>query len=613
MMMITGTLRGFTSSLFLLILVTAQPQPPDSNTAVDSPPSEAQAIYLPTTAGTFQRGTTIQNDKFGQFFTVTGRCGKMSLKTMDIGHDASQIDQSVDLSLECYPHPQRVVIQDDSTKTVVSSGPNKVQPNQCQGLQNCGDKANIQVIPFVKGTANMPSNIEKSLNDEFNVCPSTTSNFLFSNEMGCKNPSGGIPDHLNPSSSGTYRTFPRWKTNEDGFFDLLRPFMYQGKGQKKKQEFERTNSFLTFKNGKDMATGYKWHSCKGLCDRGNIIKFNMKPASWKTTIYLTGGSKGFKMCIKPEDHKLDDTTPKCKQMFELFVLPQNGVVIWPKTGRASILEMKGPSITGDKEHFAIEVGYGYGKGANGQLAGEFYVANQYREMVVSDSDGWDVDQASEVAFFFEDPESLMKDGGIYSPHMTSGRTYYNADAQIKEIDTPSGDPGKPVEAGKEVLRTPKDDVPMPNIVTTTPPSKRISSNAQAGVLLQTSDNNSAAIYMRGKWWAWGIYIGFIAGSLGGVGVISLIFYCLRRTVYGFWYRGMYKRYGCDASGTTGGITGVGFGNTTTGAITVGGTTGGGGTTAGTTGTTGGMTTKGTTSGGTTGSMTSTGGASTIAM
>ncbi|UMM22117.1 hypothetical protein L5515_003493 [Caenorhabditis briggsae] len=606
MMMITGILRGFTSSLFLVIFVTAQSS--DSNATVDVPPKEAQAIYLPTIAGTFRRGPTIQNDKSGQFFTVTGQCGKMFLKTTDIGHDASQISQSVDLSLECYPHPQRVVIQDDASKTVVSPGPNKVEANKCQGLQNCGDKPNIELVPFVIGTANMPTSIEKSLNDEFNVCPaSATSNFLFTNEMGCQNPSGGIPDHLNPSSTGTYRTFPRWKTNEDGFFDLLRPFMYQGKGQKKEQLFERTNSFLTFKNGDDLKASHKWHSCKGLCDRGNIIKYHMKQASWKTTIYLTGGSKGFKMCIKPEDHNNDDVAPKCREKFELFVLPQNGVVIWPKTGRASMLEMKGPSITGDKEHFAIEVGFGYGKGANGQLAGEFYVANQYREMVVSDSDGWDVQEASEVAFFFEDPESLMKNGGIFSPHMTSGRTYYKADAQIKEIATPSGEPGKAVESGKEDLKTPKDDVPLPNIVTTTPASKRISSNAQAGVLLQTSDNNSEAIYLPGKWWAWGIYIGFIAGSLGGVGLISLVFYFLRRSAYGFWYRGMYKRYGCDASGTTGGITG---------AITVGGTTGGGGTTAGTTGTTGttsGMTTKGSTSGGTTGSMTSTGGASTIAM
>lgn len=32
---------------------------------------------------------------------------------------------------------------------------------------------------------------------------------------------------------------------------------------------------------------------------------------------------------------------------------------------------------------------------------------------------------------------------------------------------------------------------------------------------------------------------------------------------------MFKRYGCDASGTTGGITGASFGDETTGAITVG--------------------------------------------
>lgn len=65
-------------------------------------------------------------------------------------------------------------------------------------------------------------------------------------------------------------------------------------------------------------------------------------------------------------------------------------------------------------------------------------------------------------------------------------------------------------------------------------------------------------------------------------------FCIQRTLESmtFRYRGMYKRYGCDASGTTGGITGVGFGKTTTGDMTIKRTGGTTGTTAGTTGTTG---------------------------
>ncbi|ETN74704.1 hypothetical protein NECAME_12793 [Necator americanus] len=106
---------------------------------------------------------------------------------------------------------------------------------------------------------------------------------------------------------------------------------------------------------------------------------------------------------------------------------------------------------------------------------------------------------------------------------------------------------------------------------------------------------------------------------------GLILYFARRTFYADWYRGMYKRYGCDASGVTGGVTGSQFGATSTGGLqilfkivvfksklhaagglsTMGTTTGGGTTGSNSTmGTTGGGSTMGgtptSTSGGTTG-------------
>lgn len=152
---------------------------------------------------------------------------------------------------------------------------------------------------------------------------------------------------------------------------------------------------------------------------------------------------------------------------------------------------------------------------------------------------------------------------------------------------------------------------------------------------------SERVFVKGKWWWWAIYLGFVIGTLITLAVGGGLFYVLRRTVFGIWlvydleililegrrryvdrrkqqsaatcmqvgrhvairrnshsvidkhtrsrtkmfyfrYRGMYKRYGCDPSGTTGGITGIGFGNTVTGDVTVqetsGNTTGGGTTT-----------------------------------
>ncbi|VDM59328.1 unnamed protein product [Angiostrongylus costaricensis] len=97
---------------------------------------------------------------------------------------------------------------------------------------------------------------------------------------------------------------------------------------------------------------------------------------------------------------------------------------------------------------------------------------------------------------------------------------------------------------------------------------------------------------------WMIFFGFFIGSLLALILAGAILYLARRTVYTDWYRGMYKRYGCDASGVTGGVTGSEFGNTTTAGGTIGGTTLGGNTT-------GGLSAMGTTGGGTTSGGTST--------
>lgn len=192
-----------------------------------------------------------------------------------------------------------------------------------------------------------------------------------------------------------------------------------------------------------------------------------------------------KLCIDPE-HFLDDKrAPICKEKFELYIMPRNGLVIWPKSGRASMMELK-PRAIADAEIYVIEVGFGYGDKVNGKLPGEvctkfmsnsflkypglsvesalsemsnrnfwpkfsesktfflslkkkqislntaflcdsrksnlsnlniffqFYVANMFREVVVSDSEWWDATAASKVAFFFEKSDDLKENKGIIS-------------------------------------------------------------------------------------------------------------------------------------------------------------------------------------------------------
>lgn len=95
-------------------------------------------------------------------------------------------------------------------------------------------------------------------------------------------------------------------------------------------------------------------------------------------------------------------------------------------------------------------------------------------------------------------------------------------------------------------------------VTPSPPSsaEHISPNA-ANPDDALADNEGHA--------TWAVFYGWLIGSFAAMLVMGPIMYFCRRSLYADWYRGMYKRYGCDASGTTGGITQTSFGDTTTAA------------------------------------------------
>uniref|UniRef100_A0A1I7U928 Transmembrane protein n=1 Tax=Caenorhabditis tropicalis TaxID=1561998 RepID=A0A1I7U928_9PELO len=343
---------------------------------------------------------------------------------------------------------------------------------------------------------------------------------------------------------------PRWKTSStDGLFEVIRPFTYTGLGRKnEKPSIPRTNNFVKLPPESQMKSTHEWKKCTASCDIGNIVKFNMNPAGgWKSVIYLNGKTKGFKVCIDAENHNHHTDVPKCLPRFELFILPRNGLVIWPKNGRASVLEMKSPSIS-DTQAYAIEFGYGYTKD-DGTTTSEFYVANMFREVVLSDSDGWTREQASKVSFFFENADDLVKTAGIWSPQIETGTTYLDKSiaSGVRDEKVVDQKAGINVKDGSESMVNRYEDKPLPIPATTTPAPKRLE-----------SDINEAVYFIKvysGHWWVWGLYFGFLIGSLltVSIGIVILALGC-RRTAYGFWYRGMYKRYGCDASGTFGGFT-----------------------------------------------------------
>lgn len=95
-----------------------------------------------------------------------------------------------------------------------------------------------------------------------------------------------------------------------------------------------------------------------------------------------------------------------------------------------------------------------------------------------------------------------------------------------------GESGDETGEGKEKLLAPPPPKIEPNIPTTTVPPVRYINNPD----YQTGSNEeeNPNTYTPGKWWAWGLFVGFIIGSLLGTVIIGGIFYVLRRTVYGFW-------------------------------------------------------------------------------
>ncbi|EGT35685.1 hypothetical protein CAEBREN_02218 [Caenorhabditis brenneri] len=571
-------------------------------------------MLLPTTIGTFDLDKDIEK-KFGAFPEAFLKCGKATTKVEDLGVEGQT---SLETLVDCSPNPMRVVVnKETAANSLFKRMEDPVKFGECMGLQTCESHPNLAKVNLgagkVDGSKATPLLKNKAEND---ICQNTQTKaeqILFTNEMGCKNVDE-VPNY-NALAKNLYIA-PRWKTNDDNLFHVMRAFTKTGKGRKNATKvIPRTNNFVKLPKHDKLTADNVWKTCNGGCDKGDVIKFNMGGQSWKSVIYLKGKTKGFKMCIDAENHDSDSAPPLCRSRFEMFILPRNGLVIWPKNGRASPIELKPAALVDDDEMYAIEVGYGVKKGPNGEGRGEFYVANMYREVVISDSDEWDKTMASKVSFFFENYDDLVDNAGIVSSMINSGKTFINKakENEVKEKQVKNqGDGTFNVADGKESLTNQPDDPPKPIVLTTTASPKRLASNALLGIALQSTDNTNDAIYTKGKWWVWGLYIGFVSGSILSTVLIGVVFYFLRRTVYGFWYRGMYKRYGCDVSGTTAGITGIGFGNTTTGAITVGGGTTGA--TGMTTGKTGGTTTGGTTGGttaGTTGSTT--GGASTIAM
>lgn len=583
------------SSLLFLLFLTgsfAQPAPP---------PTHYESVYLPIGAGEPQTDRS-EFEGFGKFINAFGSCGTFQSNTVN---EAFKDDLAAnnDFQVLCEPSPTRVLIAPD---TKDFGGFQRDFLKECE-LFSCSANpypAKGDTVKITNSNGDVDAHFPTPENETRSVCstfqpeytPGSPVKVIFANEADCFGSIPSLKQSTQPDPNVPNQKLhqvPRWLPKDQQRLNV-RPFFF---GDEKSENLERVP--FIFNEASNPEPKVTFATCDTACDQGRVVKITMTPNSYQSMVFIDPSKcDSFRVCFNPEHFSNDARLPICRPDYTIDVLFKNGVVIWGKKGRASLIELMSPYMDKSKT-LAIEFGYGIQR-KNGQT-GEFYIGNDHREFVTSDSDSYQAKDASELAFFFPNSECLRRKAGIFSKNIAHGKLLFlGADPKAAGViqGVKFNQQGDPITvAAKEAATTTTREVIHNLVVTTTPMAPRIIAEAGALSVIETDEATNEAVFITGKWWTWGIYIGFVIGTLLTLGLGSGLFYVLRRTVFSVWYRGMYKRYGCDASGTTGGLTGVGFGDTTAGAETIGTTMGeslmgttAGGTTAGTTGgTTGGST------------------------
>ncbi|ULT98787.1 hypothetical protein L3Y34_000269 [Caenorhabditis briggsae] len=551
----------------------------------------------------FLRSNQLQTEfkPFGLFPEIFTTCGKFTSPKINPGMPDT-VASSLEISVDCEPTPGRVIVSDAQNfgdfkrdlkkECELLTCSSSVYPNKGDPITGFSNQ-----VTGIDAKAAEPENPARSVcEDKLMQYPNNQDfTILYANEGNCFEFAPNLKDIVSPSSGKTIKTrqVPRWLKKDQDRVDI-RNFYFS---DEKSENLFRVPYAFTFKDPPQQKIAYK--ECGTACDQGTVLKYGMKQGTYSMMIYVNAQKcSSFRICFNPEDYSDDDKIPKCKDDFIIDVLFRNGVIVWGKKGRSSVIEFI--SAYHD-EATTVPIEFGFGVKVGGKTSGNFYFGNDHREMVTSDSGGYGTDIATQLAFFFPDDSCLTKTAGIFSKTITYGKSLTDGDV-VKDY-VKFDEQGQQIDLSTNEQATTTVQPKINNFVfTTTPMSPRIIPEPGALSLIESDEGNNEALYITGKWWIWGIYFGFIAGTLLTLGIGGGLFYVLRRTVFSVWYRGMYKRYGCDVSGTTGGITGVGFGGNTTAAVETVAT---GATGASTVGTIAG-TTVGSTSG-------STSGASTIGM
>ncbi|CAD6199342.1 unnamed protein product [Caenorhabditis auriculariae] len=506
--------------------------------------------------------------KMGSPFTNTPMCGFNNYPSPV--KDGANTRTAGSVYIACNPRPNQILrLQKAPAANELDSTP--IDP--CKNKYSCASAKDDQVC----------DNPQK-----FVGSPQT---YAFTNDVNCK----FIKDQSSVAGAVLPRFMPQEKEpSQDGY----RLPGYHVAGETK--NFVPGESIAYGTLLKDMKLG-KEVQCGGGCDSGEAVHLVFKEkTAYQLRLHVQNSCGMIKICVSPN---FQGSNPTCDKSNMMVLALQNSFVLFPNMPRAYAIQLlhgaQSPSNK-DADFSIITIGYSRVKSK-----ATFTVKNIYNEYVESDNR---FASAHNLLVLFDQKNCLRKKYGIYSKELSAGFAY-NPDADLKHIPAENS-------AGTVVVDSQATTAPPPPATTTEQP--HVSSTTVAPQL-----GGQAMLaplrpdpYGADQWLVWAFFGGYFFGTLLTVALGGGILFVLRRSFYSVWYRGMYKRYGCDASGTTGGVTGTPFGDTATGTMTIGTTMGGttaGGTTAGTTGTsstmssatgggstTGGGTTGGGTTGGTTG-------------
>ncbi|CAB3402964.1 unnamed protein product [Caenorhabditis bovis] len=351
--------------------------------------------------------------------------------------------------------------------------------------------------------------------------------------------------------------------NNFGVFDIYGSFY----GEKEELDYMISASYGSLLDSYKM-DGLEYKQCDLSCDRGTILKYTFKKdAVWFLEFYVKRSTDFVKLCFDPEFFTDTKKIPKCRPDRIMTILLRNGLVIWPDNDLA--VRMRFGASARDIVQEGTPTFYNFAiifTPLNGK--NQLGLFTRYRQSSFTGSDGYNPKTFRQVAVFLPSEDSLLDNFGIIPTNMEAAMTLVKTSTNVKRVDA-----SKKVFDKKELEKTfnqsereftsTKPPAPIPKSTTAPPEIVYIKDS------ISEHSREYSSQFKKGKWLLFGIYLGFVIGTLSIVLVGGVIFYFFRRTFYITWYRAMFKRYACDASGKTGGVTGVGFGTEITGEQTIG--------------------------------------------